>query len=136
MSSRISPRASTSPEPENCVALVAPPVGTDGKKPGSIKELDMELDLPPSPPPVEDILAARRAKRQAILAKYTGITSVPESVSSGLGPRSAAQSPVPDSFSSVSNLAPQSQRTGVNGYEASITSRSGEFYPNFQHPFR
>jgi serine/threonine-protein kinase PRP4 len=36
----------------------------------------MELDLAPSPPPVEDILAARRAKRQAILAKYTSLASV------------------------------------------------------------
>lgn len=31
---------------------------------------DLELALPSSPPPVEDILAARRAKRAAILAKY------------------------------------------------------------------
>jgi serine/threonine-protein kinase PRP4 len=31
---------------------------------------DLELELPPSPPPVEDLIAARRAKRQAILAKY------------------------------------------------------------------
>ena len=31
----------------------------------------MELDIPPSPPPVEATLAERRAKRQAILAKYT-----------------------------------------------------------------
>jgi len=90
----------------------------------------MELDLPPSPPPVEDILAARRAKRQAILAKYTGITSVPESVSSGPGPRSAAQSPVPDSFSSVSNLAPQSQHIGVNGHEIN-TSKSSKLFPKF-----
>jgi len=91
----------------------------------------MELDLPPSPPPVEDILAARRAKRQAILAKYTGVTSVPESVSSGPGPRSAAQSPVPDSFSSVSNLAPQSQHIGVNGYETSNIFKSGELFPKY-----
>lgn len=31
---------------------------------------DLELALPPSPPPIEDIIAARRAKRAAILAKY------------------------------------------------------------------
>ncbi|KAF8990267.1 kinase-like protein [Cyathus striatus] len=31
----------------------------------------MDLDLPPSPPPIEDLLATRRAKRLAILAKYS-----------------------------------------------------------------
>lgn len=31
---------------------------------------DLELTLPTSPPPIEDIIAARRAKRAAILAKY------------------------------------------------------------------
>lgn len=34
------------------------------------EEMELELDFPASPPPVEDLLAARRAKRQAILAKY------------------------------------------------------------------
>jgi serine/threonine-protein kinase PRP4 len=131
MSSRISPRPSASPAPEKHSPSSAPPVETNGKKFNNTDEPDMELDLPPSPPPVEDLLAARRAKRQAILAKYTGIASVSESVSSGPGPRSAAQSPVPDSFSSVSNLVPQSQPIGVNGYEPSITSKSSEFCMNF-----
>ena len=31
---------------------------------------DLELSLPLSPPPIEDIIAARRAKRAAIIAKY------------------------------------------------------------------
>jgi serine/threonine-protein kinase PRP4 len=53
----------------------------------------MELDLAPSPPPVEDILAARRAKRQAILAKYTGVASVNTSISPSPGPSSAPQPP-------------------------------------------
>ena len=53
----------------------------------------MELDLAPSPPPVEDILAARRAKRQAILAKYTGVVSVNTSISPSPGPSSSAQPP-------------------------------------------
>lgn len=35
----------------------------------------MELDIPPSPPPVEITLAERRARRQAILAKYAGASS-------------------------------------------------------------
>ena len=71
----------------------------------------MELDLPPSPPPVEDILAARRAKRQAILAKYTGAASVNTSVSPSSGPSSAAQPP-PTSLS-VSNHV--SQTLEANG---------------------
>lgn len=49
----------------------------------------MELDLPPSPPPVEDVLAARRAKRLAILAKYNGV----ESVGASPSPSSAVQPP-------------------------------------------
>ena len=53
----------------------------------------MELDLAPSPPPVEDILAARRAKRQAILAKYAGVSSVNTSISPSPGPISAALPP-------------------------------------------
>jgi serine/threonine-protein kinase PRP4 len=53
----------------------------------------MELDLAPSPPPVEDILAARRAKRQAILAKYAGVASVNTRISPSPGPGSAAQPP-------------------------------------------
>ena len=67
--------------------------------------LEMELDLPPSPPPVEDILAARRAKRQAILAKYTGAASVNTSISPSPGPSSAAQPPTPSL--SVSNHVSQ-----------------------------
>ena len=55
--------------------------------------VEMELDLAPSPPPVEDILAARRAKRQAILAKYAGVASVSTSISPSPGPSSAAQPP-------------------------------------------
>ena len=39
------------------------------------QEPEMELDLVTTPPPVEVSLAARRAKRQAILAKLGGIAS-------------------------------------------------------------
>jgi serine/threonine-protein kinase PRP4 len=58
----------------------------------------MELDLAPSPPPVEDILAARRAKRQVILAKYSGVVSVNTSISPSPGPSSAAQPPTTHSL--------------------------------------
>lgn len=42
---------------------------------------DLELTLPPSPPPIEDVLAARRAKRAAILAKYQSQQSAASSTS-------------------------------------------------------
>ena len=42
----------------------------------------MELDLATTPPSVEASLAARRAKRQAILAKFGGIASTGMSLSS------------------------------------------------------
>jgi len=73
----------------------------------------MELDLPSSPPPVEDILAARRAKRQAILAKYVGIASASTGVSPSPGPSSAAQPPT-TSFS-VSNPISQPQCVSATG---------------------
>ncbi|TFK68626.1 kinase-like protein [Pluteus cervinus] len=49
----------------------------DGPAPGASAptQTDMDLDLAPSPPRVEDLIAARRAKRQAILAKYSNGTS-------------------------------------------------------------
>ncbi|KAF5318036.1 hypothetical protein D9619_012101 [Psilocybe cf. subviscida] len=56
--------------------------------------VDMEIDLPHSPPPVEDMLAARRAKREAIRLKHLGIDSVNTSVSPSPGPSSAVQ-PLP-----------------------------------------
>ncbi|KAL0947806.1 hypothetical protein HGRIS_013879 [Hohenbuehelia grisea] len=62
-------------------------------------EPDMELDLAPSPPPVETTLAERRAKRLAILAKYNGIASA------GASPSPAPSSAVlpPPSVSPVSD---------------------------------
>ncbi|KAF8162657.1 kinase-like domain-containing protein [Crassisporium funariophilum] len=77
---------------------------------------DMELDIPASPPPVEDVLAARRAKRLAILAKYAGAASVGTSVSPSPGPSSAVQPPTPSLF--VSNL--QSQTHSANGLASPI----------------
>ena len=69
----------------------------------------MELDLPLSPPPVEDLLAQRRAKRLAILAKYSsageGATSQSQSPSSAVQP--------PPLSSSVSDPVPPTPSTGV-----------------------
>ena len=92
LSFRISPRShSSAKEP------VLPISNTESTP------VEMELDLAPSPLPVEDILAARRAKRQAILAKYTGAASVNTSISPSPGPSSAAQPPTHSLF--VSNHA-------------------------------
>jgi serine/threonine-protein kinase PRP4 len=82
LSFRISPRShSSAKEP-------VPPISNTEST-----VVEMELDLAPSPPPVEDILAARCAKRQAILAKYSGVASVNTSISPSPGPSSAAQPP-------------------------------------------
>ena len=80
------------------------------------KVQDMELELAPSPPPVEDVLAARRARRQAILAKYPDASSTAD-VS---GSSSAAQPPT--KISSFSD--PLSQKHMVNGIGQSGPSKS------------
>ncbi len=98
--------------------------GSSTTRPVAPIEAEMELDLPVSPPPVEDILAARRAKRQAILAKYTGVASVAATVSSGPGPSSAAQSPIPNPPSSISNIPPQTIRNDSNHHSTSAPKQS------------
>ena len=71
--------------------------------------MNLDLDMPPSPPPIEATLAARRARRQAIIARYAGVTSVGASPSPG--PSSAVQPPQP--HSSLSN--PVSQTRSITG---------------------
>jgi hypothetical protein len=91
-----------------------------------------ELELATSPVPVEVTLAARRAKRQAILAKYTGVASVNTTEASpSPGPSSAVQPPPPSAV--VSD--PQSQRhsfVGENG--AGSISRDPSADPSSEHP--
>ncbi len=71
-----------------------------------------ELELATSPVPIEVTLAARRAKRQAILAKYAGVASVNTTQASpSPGPSSAVQPPPPSAV--VSD--PQSQRHSIIG---------------------
>ncbi|KII89474.1 hypothetical protein PLICRDRAFT_109520 [Plicaturopsis crispa FD-325 SS-3] len=83
----ISPRHSPAP----AAAPPAPPQTPQEPEPA----MEIELDLPPSPPPVEETLAARRARRQAILAKYAGVSSVNTGASASPGPSSAVQPPTP-----------------------------------------
>lgn len=74
-------------------------------RPAPDSQPEMELDLPVSPPPVEETLAARRARRQAIMAKYAGIASGSAGPTPSPGPSSAVEPPpaTPD----VSNLPSQ-----------------------------
>ncbi|KAJ3926452.1 MAG: kinase-like domain-containing protein [Lentinula lateritia] len=89
--------------------------------------LEMELDIPPSPPPVEETLASRRAKRQAILAKYanTGVSVSPSPVTT-TGFSSAVQalqtpSTVSDHASHDSSLPQQNTANGSSGKQGSLS---------------
>lgn len=64
---------------------------------------DVELDIPSTLPPVEDVIAARRAKRQAILAKYSGQASLNASPSPML--RNSAEPP-PESPAVLGSTSP------------------------------
>ncbi|KAJ3876677.1 kinase-like domain-containing protein [Lentinula edodes] len=88
---------------------------------------EMELDIPPSPPPVEETLASRRAKRQAILAKYTntGVSVSPSPVTT-TGFSSAVQalqtpSTVSDHASHDSSLHQQNTVNGSSGKQGSLS---------------
>ncbi|KAG8217153.1 kinase-like domain-containing protein [Butyriboletus roseoflavus] len=72
-------------------------------KPKSQPELELEMDVRASE---ETSRAARRARRQAILAKYAGIASNIHSVSPSPGPPSSAVQP-PQPVSSISDLPSQ-----------------------------
>jgi hypothetical protein len=91
---------------------------------------ELELELATSPVPIEVTLAARRAKRQAILAKYAGVASVNTTEASpSPGPSSAVQPPPPSAV--VSD--PQSQRYSIIGENgAGITSRDQSMGPSSQ----
>ncbi|GBE82867.1 Serine/threonine-protein kinase prp4 [Sparassis crispa] len=108
----ISPRPSRGPTPVPSQPTRAPsPLPQE--KPQPQPEHEMELDLSGSPPSAETTLAARRAKRRAILAKYAGIasTSVSQTASPSPGPTSAVEPPT--AFSSVSN--PVSHINSIDG---------------------
>ncbi|TCD64183.1 U4/U6 small nuclear ribonucleoprotein prp4 [Steccherinum ochraceum] len=85
---------------------------TLNEKKASPKEppISLDLDLPVSPPPVEEDRAARRARRQAIMAKYAGTNSgIASQVSPSPGPSSAVEPP--PSMPSVSDINSQPHST-------------------------
>ncbi|KAK7679601.1 hypothetical protein QCA50_017312 [Cerrena zonata] len=77
-----------------------------------------ELELSTTPPSVEDTLAARRAKRQAILAKYT---NQERSATPSSGPSSAVQPP--SALSSLSDPLSQSHSVADTPPIAAIDSK-------------
>ena len=108
---RISPRASPRPPsrtPSDRRRVEPPQVEPSQPTPPKPKhkpefELELEMDAGTSE---EASRAARRARRQAILAKYTGIASNMQSVSPSPGPPSSAVQP-PQPVSSISDLPSQ-----------------------------
>lgn len=108
---RISPRASPTPAPSVPPARSYSP--TERHAPTSVAptvpaqpEPELELELS-TPPPVEDTLAARRARRQAILAKYAA-SGEPTPTPSGA--TSSAAQPTPPA-PSMANVGEPSQPT-------------------------
>lgn len=108
---RISPREPPSPISTRAPSQAPPPSQSAPEPPPQ----DMELDIPPSPPPIEATLAERRAKRQAILAKYAGASQsqIPSpSVRAGQGTSSAVHQP-PQSIVPVSDPASSQPRSVI-----------------------
>ena len=109
-----------------------PPLSAPPPNPIFPAQPEPELELSTSPVPIEVTLAARRAKRQAILAKYTGVASVNTTEASpSPGPSSAVQPPPPSAI--VSD--PQSQRhsiVGENGVKS--ISRDPSACPSRESP--
>ncbi|KAF7777722.1 hypothetical protein Agabi119p4_3794 [Agaricus bisporus var. burnettii] len=91
---------------------------------------DAEIEIPSTPPPVEDIIAARRAKRQAILAKYSGQAS--QNASPSPMPGNSVDSPLASSAILGSTSPPREIRAPVssgsqmNGHRDSSPSKSPE----------
>ena len=91
--------------------------------------MELELELPSLSQPVEAALAARRAKRQAILAKYAGIASADPTATPSPGPSSAVEPPpaTPD----LSNVPSQAHSVvGTPGpVDALRKEIAGTLYP-------
>ena len=111
---RISPLHGSSPSPRKMPSILEskPPLSAPPPNTALPTQPGPELELATSPVPIEVTLAARRAKRQAILARYAGVASVNTTQASpSPGPSSAVQPPPPSAV--VSD--PQSQRHSIIG---------------------
>jgi hypothetical protein len=111
---RISPLRGSSPSPRKMPSILEskPPLSAPLPNVALSTQPGPELELATSPVPIEVTLAARRAKRQAILAKYAGVASVNTTQASpSPAPSSAVQPPPPSAV--VSD--PQSQRHSIIG---------------------
>ena len=108
-----------------------PPQKEPAPEPAPSTQPELELELVTSPVPIELSLAARRAKRQAILAKYAGVASVNTTEASpSPGPSSAVQQPPPSAV--VSD--PQSQHHSIVGENgAGPASRDMSVGPSREH---
>lgn len=98
---RISPRGSPRTQLSSAAPTRAPsppPVAS------TTPDQDLELEMLTSPPSVEETLAARRAKRQAIMAKYANV-DLTNQASPSPGPSSAVQPPL--DLPVVSDTTPQ-----------------------------
>lgn len=115
---RISPRHSPVPMDISKPATAEQPAAE--KKP----ETETELDLVTTPPPVEDTLAARRARRQAIMAKYAGVSSIntSQAATPSPGPSSAVIPPPALSARSDNLSQPQSAHATPELAELHIAS--------------
>ena len=108
-----------SPPPRKTLSTVEsnPPPSAHPPDPAPHTQAEPELELAVSPVPIEVALAARRAKRQAIIAKYVGVASVNTTEASpSPGPSSAVQPPPPSA--EVSD--PQSQRRSIVGENGAV----------------
>lgn len=85
--------------------LASPPALRKDSEPPKQPEPELELDVETEPKPIEETVAERRARRQAIRAKYAGIASTALSIGDGVspspGPSSAVLQPPPTPY--VSN---------------------------------
>jgi hypothetical protein len=107
---RISPPPRESHKATHTKLESNPPQSPPAPEPAPSVQPELELELVTSPVPIELTLAARRAKRQAILAKYAGVASVNTTEASpSPGPSSAVQQPPPSAV--VSD--PQSQHHSI-----------------------
>ncbi|KAG8708131.1 U4/U6 small nuclear ribonucleoprotein prp4 [Ceratobasidium sp. 395] len=167
---RYSHRRSKSPKPVEPAARdeereegeVSPPRTTNGSSPLGQKpttsdkpaelqptkpdEPEMQLDLAPSPPPLEDLIAQRRARRRAILAKHaaaTPVAIVPASpalslsgLALGAASNGAPPTPIPAHVveevraSRKPSATPEpASELGSNGRAASPASENGQATP-------